>query len=100
MADAHYYSLMMRKDKRMARVFSERAATVLTHLQANRDKEETAQQIAEATGIDKKSINGIITSLQNKGLTYRVVLPERKDGKIVMLTEDGVRIDPMADDGE
>ena len=85
----------------MAKMFSENAQTLLTFLQGNPVVDITANELSEATGVPTKSVNGIITSLQKKGIAYRE--PAEVDGKTVKfirLTEAGKTVDPNADKPE
>ena len=63
----------------------------------------TAADIAEATGLEVRSVNGIVTSaFQKKGLMERIPAEqEQPDGthkavKIIKLTEAGMAFDPEA----
>lgn len=57
----------------MAKAVSERSLLVLNFLKENADKNMTAADIAEALGMEKKSVDGIVTSgLCRKGLAERV----------------------------
>lgn len=81
----------------MAAMFSEKAQAVLNTLQANPSADLTAKDIAEATGIEAKSINGVITGLQRKGYVVREEQAEKVDGKVVKfirLTAEGSAVDP------
>lgn len=80
----------------MSYVLSEKAQTVLAHLQANADTDETFVDIAEATGLEGRSVNGTITGLAKRGLVERVEV-EGFDKKVVRLTDDGRVFDPMAE---
>lgn len=81
----------------MTAMFSENARTILVHLQANNGVDETADMIAEATGLPVKTVNGCVTSaLQRKGFTERVEV-EGFDKKVIRLTPAGVDIDPDAE---
>lgn len=77
-------------------VLSEKAQTVLAHLQANAGTDETFVDIAEATGLEGRSVNGTITGLAKRGLVERVEV-EGFDKKVVRLTDDGRVFDPMAE---
>ncbi len=64
----------------------------------------TAADIAEATGLPVKSVNGIVTSaFQKKGLMERIPaeieLPDgsHKGIKLIKLTEAGQAFDPTAE---
>jgi len=53
---------------------SEKALTVLNYLKSIGEANVTAADIAEALGMEKKSVDGVVTSgLQRKGLTERVI---------------------------
>ena len=52
---------------------SEKSLVVLNYLKSINGANVTAADIAEALGMEKKSVDGIVTSgLQRKGLTERV----------------------------
>ena len=80
----------------MTAMFSEKAQAVLTFMQANQGADLTAAAIAEAAGIEKKSITGGINGLQRKGLVYREEVEGQKD-KLVRLTAEGAVADPNAE---
>ena len=83
----------------MAKMFSEKAAAVLSFLQARPTENVTAKDIAASTGIETKSITGVINGLARKELVYR----EEVDGvekKVIRLTEAGKVVDPMAEKPE
>lgn len=83
----------------MAMMFSENSQLVLKFLQANRGSDFTADDIAKATGLNSKSINGIATALQKKNLVERVVV-EGIEKKVIRLTAQGESIDPMVEKPE
>ena len=57
----------------MAKAVSERSLLVLDFLKENADKNMTAADIGEALGLEKKSVDGIVTSgLCRKGLAERI----------------------------
>ena len=65
----------------------------------------TAADIAEATGLDVRSVNGIVTSaFQRKGLMERTPAEiQLEDGthkavKFISLTEEGKSFDPDAEE--
>ena len=85
----------------MAKAVSERSLLVLDFLKQNADKKMTAADIGEALGLEKKSIDGIVTSgLAKKGLAERIpaqieVTDEEgntkyKDVKFIRATEAGM----------
>lgn len=79
---------------------SENSATVLRFLQGHNEG-LTAQEIADATGLGVKQVNGIFTALQKKEFGYRTeekVKVELEDGstieaKQLFLTEAGLNAD-------
>ena len=71
------------------------------------DENITANDIAEATGLEVRSVNGIVTSaFQKKGLMERVPAEiELEDGthktvKFIRLTAEGRAFDPDAPEAE
>ena len=71
------------------------------------DENITANDIAEATGLEVRSVNGIVTSaFQKKGLMERIPAEiELEDGthktvKFIRLTAEGRAFDPDAPDAE
>lgn len=83
----------------MADMFSEKAQAVLSYLQVNQDTSLMATDIAAATGIETKSITGVLNGLQKKGLVERIQV-EGFEKKIVRLTPTGIAIDPYAQKAE
>lgn len=78
----------------------ESTKTIIKFLQANADKDMTAADVAEALGLEKKSVDGTFTAaLQRKGYGYReeveVEVEEGKHAKVkfLKLTESGVAYD-------
>lgn len=53
---------------------SEKSLTVLNYLKSIGDQNVTAADIADALGMEKKSVDGIVTSglIRNKGLAERI----------------------------
>ena len=80
----------------MAFVLSEKAQAVLAHLQANVGTDETFVEIAEATGVEARSVNGTVTGLAKRGLVERVEV-ENFDKKVIRLTDAGRTFDPMTE---
>lgn len=80
----------------MAFVLSEKAQAVLAHLQANVGTDETFVEIAEATGLEARSVNGTVTGLAKRGLVERVEV-ENFDKKVIRLTDAGRTFDPMTE---
>lgn len=86
---------------------SEKSLTVLNYLKSIGDANVTAADIAEALGLEKKSVDGIVTSgLQRKGLTERIPAQievtddegnaKFKDVKFIKLTDAGKAYDHEA----
>ncbi len=78
---------------------------VYDYVKENGDKNITANDIAEGTGLAVRSVNGIVTSaFQRKGLMERVPAEiELEDGthkaiKLIKLTAEGEAFDPEAED--
>jgi len=78
---------------------------VYDYVKANDGKDITAADIAEGTGLEVKSVNGIVTSaFQKKGLMERIPAEiELTDGshksvKFIKLTAAGKAFDPNAED--
>ena len=78
--------------------------TVYNYVLEHDGENFTASDIAEATGLEVKQVNGIVTSaFQKKGLMERVPAEIKlEDGthkgvKFIRLTEAGKNLDPMAD---
>ena len=80
-------------------MFSEKAAAVLSFLQARPTENVTAKDIAASTGIETKSITGVINGLARKELVYREEV-EGIEKKVIRLTEAGKAADPMAEKSE
>lgn len=78
---------------------SEKSLIVLNYLKENNGENFTAADIAEALGMEKKSVDGIVTAgLQRKGLAERIpakveVDGETKDVKFIKATEAGLAYD-------
>lgn len=86
----------------------ENSKRVITYLQGlDKSVDVTAADVAEAVGLEKKSVDGIFTSaIQRKGLGVRVPAEiELEDGthkavKFLHLTEAGYALDVNAEDAE
>lgn len=81
------------------------SVAVFNYVKEHNGENMTAADIAEGTGLEVKSVNGIVTSaFQKKGLMERVPAEiELADGshkavKFVRLTEAGESFDPTAPD--
>ena len=86
---------------------SEKTKTVLNYLKEIDGQNVTAADIAAAIGMDKKTVDGVITSgLQRKGLAERVPAEiTLEDGmhkqiKLIVLTDAGRDFTPGVDDVE
>ena len=83
---------------------SEKSLTVLNYLKSIGDANVTAADIAEALGLEKKTVDGVITAglIRNKNLVERVEAEmELADGthkaiKLVKLTDAGKNYDHAA----
>lgn len=82
----------------MAKQFSDSAQAVLTFLQANSVVDITSKELADAVGVAQKSITGVLTGLQKKGLVVRedAVRGDEKV-KYIRLTDSGKTVDPDMD---
>ena len=85
----------------------ENSKKVLNYLKSINGANVTAADVAEATGLEKRSVDGISTSaLQRKGYGVRVPAEiELEDGthkavKFLQLTPAGMSFDPDAEDAE
>lgn len=88
-------------------MLKENSLKVFNYVKANDGKEMTAADIAEGTGLEVRSVNGIVTSaFQRKGLMERIPAEiELEDGshkavKFIRLTDAGKSFDPTATDAE
>ena len=77
---------------------------VLNYLKEINGEKVTAADVAEALGMEKRSVDGIFTSaIQRKGLGVRVPAEvEMEDGthkavKFLTLTDEGLAFDPDAE---
>lgn len=82
---------------------SENSKIVLAYLKENKGVDLTAADVADATGLTKKQVDGIFTSaLQRKGYGVRIPAEiELEDGthkavKFLQLTDEGTAFDPDA----
>lgn len=83
----------------------ENSRKVFNFVLAHKDEKITAADIAEGTGLEVKSVNGIVTSaFQRKGFMVRTPgVLEFEDGtqknvKFISLTNDGLIFAPDAPD--
>lgn len=84
-------------------MLKENSKIVFNYVKAHEGENITAADIAEGTGLEVRSVNGIITSaFQRKGLMARVPAEiELADGshkavKFIVLTDEGRNFDPEA----
>lgn len=87
----------------------ENSLKVLEYVRAHDGENMTAADIAEGTGLEVRSVNGIVTSaFQKKGLMVRTPAQievedeegktKYKDVKFISLTEAGKTFDPDAEE--
>ena len=111
---SEYLSLMkikIIKIKGEKNMMSEKTKTVLNYLKEIGDANVTSADIAAALGMEKKSVDGIVTSgLQRKELAQRIpaeIEVTKEDGtvahqpvKFIKLTDAGKAFDPDAEVAE
>ena len=85
----------------------ENSKKVLNYLKSINGADVTADDVAEALGLEKRSVDGIFTSaIQRKGLGVRTPAEiQLEDGthkqvKFLSLTPAGMAFDPDAEDAE
>lgn len=85
----------------------ENSVKVLNYLKGVKGQDVTSADVAEALGLEKRSVDGIFTSaIQRKGLGVRTAAEiELEDGthkpvKFLSLTDAGMSFDPTAEDAE
>lgn len=84
----------------MAFLFSDNAQKVITYLQENAGTNQTAQDIADGTGLPIKTVQGVVTSaLKRRGLADRKEV-EGYEKKVIYLTSEGLAVDPMMEKPE
>lgn len=89
-------------------MMKESTKRVITYLQGlDADDNVTAADVAEALGMEKRSVDGVFTSaIQRKELGTRVTATvELEDGtpkivKFLKLNDDGMKLDVNAEDEE
>lgn len=83
-------------------MITENSKTVLDYLKANDGKDLTAKAIAEATGLNSRQVNGVVTAFAKKGMMERIEAEiENAEGthdkvKFIRLTDEGRAFDPEA----
>lgn len=81
-------------------MISENSKIVLSYLKENDGKDVTATDIAAATGLNSRQVNGVATALAKKGLMKRVEAEiTNEDGthdrvKFIVLTDEGKTFNP------
>ena len=81
----------------------ENSKNVLNYLKAHNGEDLTAADVAYALDLAKRSVDGIFTAMQKKGLGVRIPAEiELDDGshkaiKLLSLTDAGMAFDPDAD---
>lgn len=83
---------------------SEKALVVLNYLKEKKDENVTAADIADALGMEKKSVDGVVTGglVRNRGLAERIPAEiELEDGthkaiKFIKATQAGLDYDHEA----
>lgn len=81
-------------------MISENSKIVLSYLKENDGKDVTATDIAAATGLNSRQVNGVATALAKKGLMKRVEAEiTNEDGthdrvKFIVLTDEGKTFEP------
>lgn len=89
------------KEKKI--MMKENSKNVLNYLKAHNGEDLTAADVADALGLAKRSVDGIFTAMQKKGLGVRTPAEiELDDGshkaiKLLSLTDAGMAFDPDAD---
>ena len=83
---------------------TEKSRVIYDYVKEHDGQQFTAQDIADATGVPVKSVNGVVTmSFQKKGLMERIPAEiEVEDGKhksvkFIQLTDKGRNCDPDAE---
>ena len=83
---------------------TEKSRVIYDYVKEHDGQQFTAQDIADATGVPVKSVNGVVTmSFQKKGLMERIPAEiEVEDGKhksvkFIQLTAEGRNFDPDAE---
>jgi len=84
----------------------ENSRKVLTYLQDHNGEDLIAADVAEALGLEKRSVDGIFTAFQKKELGYRQETErENEDGthskvKLLKLTDAGLAFNPDAEENK
>ena len=93
------------KRRKIQMALKENSRKIFDYVKANENKNITAQDIADALGLNSKQVNGSVTSaFQRKGLMKRVEAERtNEDGthtkvKYIRLTDEGHNFDPDAEE--
>lgn len=88
-------------------MLKDNARKVFDYVKSLNGADVTAADIADATGLEVRSVNGIVTSaFQKKGLMERIPAEieledkTHKAVKFIRLTQAGLEFDPDSDDSE
>ncbi len=99
-----YWKRFKKKENRRKKIMmKENSKNVLNYLKAHNGEDLTAADVADALGLAKRSVDGIFTAMQKKGLGVRTPAEiELDDGshkaiKLLSLTDAGMSFDPDAD---
>ena len=88
----------MQKKENTTMAMKENTRIIWDYIVAHDGEDFTAQNIADATGLGVKSVNGSVTSFQKKGLTIREeVAVTGGKVKYIRLTDEGRAYDPDAE---
>ena len=85
---------------------TENSRKVFDYIKSVNGKDITSADVAEALGMEKRSVDGVFTGLQRKGLGKRTAAEmELPDGthkaiKLLSLTDAGMAFDPDAAEEE
>ena len=71
---------------------SDNARRVLHYCQTHNGQDFTFKDIAEGLGLSPRSVTGVITGLQKRGLLERIEVEDSKD-KLIRCTDDGLAFD-------
>ena len=78
-----------------ANKISDNARRVLRYCQTHTGDDLTFKDIAEGLGLPPRSVTGVITGLQKRGLLDRIEVEDSKD-KLIRCTEEGLAFDVSA----
>lgn len=84
----------------------EQTRKIFDYIKANNGSQMTSADVADALGLEKRSVDGSFTSFQKKGWGVRteaeIELPDgtHKKVKFLSLTSEGMAYDPESDTAE